>query len=100
MSSCLQNCWVVINLLLKSAMRKGCLCFLVLDPGPSPGPGPSLYLQFDNPGSKIVFYGPSLQFVFTGLPPSICFYLFFVLLLKFVIVTVSTYINSESTYMH
>ena len=44
---------------------------------------------------------PVLQFVFTRSRPqfeSICVCLLFVLLLQFVIVTVSTYINSVSTY--
>ena len=63
----------------------GYLCFLATGPGPDPHP----LLAVTSPGPQVAFTGPGPQFVFA------CF-----LKQKFVIVTMSTYINSASTYMY
>ena len=65
-----------------SEEKYGYLCFLAPGPGPQPRP----QFVFDGPGPKFVFDGPGPQFVFTGPGPQ-CVRLFFVLQLKFVIVT-------------
>ena len=66
-------------------------------PAPGPGPGPWLQFVFDGPGPKFLFHGPGYQFVFSGPGRQFVFTLFFVLQLKFAIVTVRTYVNSAST---
>ena len=65
--------------------------------GPCSFRDPRSQLLFDDSGTQFVFHVPGPQFVFTGSGPQFVFACFTV---KFVIVTVLTYINSASTYIY
>ena len=63
-----------------------------------PIPGPDLLPQLlvEGTGAQFVFDGPGPQFAFTDPSPQFVFYLFFILLLDFFVITVSIFIYVAS----